>query len=181
MRLFRTLAHASPVVGTTLLAMLLLLPTLLSSAIAEESPLQPVLGEIRSFAVQAFQPGFDEQNYRIEGDWNTFLNRALQEETRLPKATPAQAYLDFFCPEPNCMTLLLQVHAGQQGPVVWESSIQRRDWGSQWKVDAKGVKTPDQLAQEAISELATAYTNSSATLNGAQEATAAQRISPEPQ
>lgn len=115
------------------------------------------LAELNSFEVHMPTPSFDKQNYRVDGEWFAYLDRALKNERRLPVASPGEGQVAITCPEQSCVTVQLQVMAGTDGPMVWQTEVSRRDWGSPWKENALGVALPEYVMAKAVERLADAY------------------------
>jgi hypothetical protein len=115
-----------------------------------------------SFEVDSFHRPFEPVSHAMREELVESVRTALKAETALPKASPAQGWVEITCLDDAaaCKTVQATVKAGNhQGPVVWQQEFDNTDHRSPWQWFVfTGWKKPAQVAAEIVQALKADYT-----------------------
>lgn len=91
-------------------------PTVTASALM-------TLGKLGSFEISAKERGgFSSERGEVPPELAEYARTALQKDTRLNYASPAQGILKFQCEDSDCHRIKAEVTYGEDGPVLWQDS-----------------------------------------------------------
>lgn len=115
------------------------------------------LGDLKSFEVDQYNTAFGTERVPIEAEYPPILRTALNQETSLPKGSPADGVIHMYCVKwPECNDIKVNVTAGWDGPEVWSTVTKKYKFFSTWWF-GNIVNPPEYLTRDIIKQLAVAY------------------------